>query len=239
MEDRTPQRAPGRSLRRIRRVVKDEGAKGLVLRALERTCFRHVVLFERELVDVPTEYSDVPITVRQLEPADLPAYACFRPDGVEEAAERLAAGHMCFAAWSGARIVAVSWFQTGSVRLPVLERELELDPRTVYGYDSWTDPDLRGHNIAAARGTHSLRMLGEAGYERVLSYVLPENRAGMRPPQKLGLRRAGVVGFFELGPLRIDFLRSRGSLSISARRSPRRRDRARSLHSPRQASPAK
>jgi ribosomal protein S18 acetylase RimI-like enzyme len=231
MDGRTPEKASGRTFRRLRRVIDEEGARGLFLRALERTCFRHVVLFERELVDFPNEFSDVPIAVRPLERVDLPAYACFRPDAVEEATDRLAAGHLCFAAWSGARIVAVSWFKKGAARLPVLERELELDPQTIYAYDSWTDPELRGHNIASARASQSLRMLHEAGYERLVSYVLPENRAGLKPPQKIGMQRAGVAGFVQLGPIRIDFLRWRGPLELSLRRSPRLRGQARSLHS--------
>jgi hypothetical protein len=140
----------------------------------------------------------------------------------EEVHRRLNEGSFCYVTWTGDRISSAHWFKTGPAWIPEIDRYLAIGPKQVWGHDSWTARDLRGHNIAAVRGVQTMGLLREAGYERQLGYALAENPAAFRPHQKLGMRRAGTMGFVQLGPLRFDFTRmGEGKTEWRLRRSPR------------------
>jgi hypothetical protein len=153
-------------------------------------------------------FTDVPLKVRRLQRKDVAAYVAFREkQTAQEVVRRLDEGSFCFVTWTGDRISSAIWFQTGRVWIPELDRHLLVDPDQIYGYDSWTAPDLRGHNIPAVRGKQTTRLLRAAGYKRLIGYVLPENPAAFRPVEKVGMRRRGTVGYVQLGPLRLEFSR--------------------------------
>jgi hypothetical protein len=198
-----------RALARSAEVLRSEGVRSLALKALGKTVFRKVVLIELDLEQLETDLStDVPLRTSFLRPEDVPEYLRFRPDcGEEEVRERLAHGDICFVAWNDGRIASASWFQFGKAQIPGLDRQIPLEERQVYDYDSWTASDLRGHNIATVRDKEAFLKLRDAGYRSVLGYVLPENRSGFGPPAKLGFRKIGSAGFVRLGPVRLDFIR--------------------------------
>jgi hypothetical protein len=198
-----------RAFGRSAEVLRSEGVKAFALKALGRTIFRKVVLVELDLEQVRTDLAtDVPLETSFLSEEDIPEYLHFRPDSSEEdVRERLAHGDLCFVAWNDGRIASASWFQFDKAQIPGLDREIPLEERQVYDYDSWTASDLRGHNVATVRDKEAFLRLREAGYRSVLGYVLPENRSALGPPAKLGFRRIGSAGFLRLGPLRVDFIR--------------------------------
>jgi GNAT superfamily N-acetyltransferase len=210
--------------RRAHEVLRTEGVKGLALKLLARLCYRKVVLAERELRNLWLEPStDVPIQVRRLRARDANAYADLRPDqDAGEALRRLADGHFCYVTWTNGRLSSAVWFQEGSAWIPELDRHLPLGPSEVYSYDSYTAPELRGRNIAPARGVQTTRLLRACGYERAIGFVLPENRASLTATKKIGVRAIGEMGYIQLGPVRIEFIR-RGNEKRrwSVRRAPR------------------
>jgi hypothetical protein len=217
-------RPPRSKIRRVREVLRLEGIKGLVLKVLARLCYREIVLVERELRNLWLEpATDVPIQVRRLRRKDVPAYLELRLDQSEEdVLRRLDSGHFCYVTWTNGRMSSAVWMQDGPVWIPEVDRYLPLQRDEVYSYDSFTAPDVRGRNVAAARGATTTRLLRACGYRNAVGFVLPENRAGFRPPEKLGVRRCGRIGYFQLGPIRIEFYeRGDEKKTWTVRRSPR------------------
>jgi hypothetical protein len=173
--------------------------KAFFLKVLGRLVYRRIVLVERELRDLWMEHSsDLPVTVRRLQRHDVQAYVESREkQTAEEVHRRLNEGSFCYVTWTGDRISSAHWFKTGPAWIPEIDRYLAIGPKQVWGHDSWTARDLRGHNIV-------------------------ENPAAFRPHQKLGMRRVGTMGFVQLGPLRFDFTQmGEGKTQWRLRRSPR------------------
>lgn len=82
-----------------------------------------------------------------------------------------------------------------------------MTPGDVYTYDSFTDPSFRGQQIATVRLAAMLRFFREAGYVRLVSIVVPENSGALRPPEKMGYRSFGAIGYVKFGPWRWYFCR--------------------------------
>jgi len=97
---------------------------------------------------------------------------------------------------------AVSWAVTGAFGVPYLRGSLSLRPGEALVEGAYVAPELRGNQVAPRGGLYRLSWLRAAGYRRVMAAVLPENTAGLRPPDRLGYRRIGTAHGIGLGPLR-------------------------------------
>jgi hypothetical protein len=198
-------------LRRIAGTWRRGGVRGLLLAALRRTVYGHVVLIERDLrADVPLLRSGPSIEVRRLRPEEVPAYARSGPKPAEELIRRMERGSGCHAAWHAGEIVSATWWHPGEAWIEDLDRRFRLRAGEVYFYDSWTLPRLRGRNITPVRSSLTLRALGEQGFVRAIAFVLPENRPIHKAVEKVGWRRFGTAGFVRIGPARIEFVRALG-----------------------------
>jgi GNAT superfamily N-acetyltransferase len=198
---------------RIREAIRYDSVTGLLAKALGHVAYRRVVLVGRRLdVPPPDARSDLELAVRALTPEEVESYARFRADADGPTVlKRLAAGSLVYAAWHEGRIVSAAWVDRGTAQLDPIGVRLRLHPLDVYGRDSYTVPDLRGHNVATVRMVEALRALHADGYECFFGFVLPENRRAFGPPAKAGLDRLGSAGWFGLGPLRLYFVAFAGS----------------------------
>lgn len=198
-------------MKRFAEVLRDEGIRGLWFGVLANTVYRRLALLELALDrPIPDANSTVRVAFGELSETEIDELAAFRPDSdPSEVGRRLRDGHRCFVARAEGRLLAVSWAGVGRIWSEYLTREIPLasDERCTYG--TFTSPAARGHNIATALRATMARELRAAGCRRLLSMVGPENKAGLRLPEKLGYRRIGVVGFVKLGPWRRDFCRVR------------------------------
>jgi hypothetical protein len=210
-------------LRRIADTWRRGGVRGLLLAALRRTVYGHVVLIERDLrADVPLLRSEPPIDeVRRLRPEEVPAYARSRPKPAEELVRRMERGSGCHAAWHAGEIVSATWWHPGEAWIEDLGRRFLLRASEVYLYDAWTLPELRGRNITPVRSAHTLRALREQGFVRAIAFLLPENGPVQKAVKKVGWRRFGMAGFVRIGPVRIEFVRALGRIQwrVRARRN--------------------
>ena len=206
-----------RSWRWLRRragyVLRTEGLRSLARKAVARCLYGRVIVLELDLVGWRREISaTVPLEVSELDSESLAAYLQARPDlEAADVSRRLADGHRCFVTWTNERISSAVWFGTGTMRITEIRSSIDLDPGQVYAYDSWTSPEIRGHNVAGARGVTTCETLRDAGFRGMVAYVLAGNKAGLRPPAKLGFRRMGTVGSIRLGVLRLDFTAKDGA----------------------------
>jgi GNAT superfamily N-acetyltransferase len=192
----------------LSRIFRAEGWRGIWFRAMSRTIYRRLVLVERMLDEpLPPLEADVSLTFCLLSPDQAEEYCLLREASPEAVRERLDSGHQCFAAYSDGRMVAVCWAAVDSARIDYLETELPLAGGEAYLYDSFTLPELRGRNVAGARGMHMIRHFREAGYRRLLAAYLPENKAAIQPILKLGYRPYAVAVRWKIGPWRGTSLR--------------------------------
>ena len=179
--------------------------RALVVRAASETCYRRLILFEHDLreplaVDVAPD-----LEFRFLDEQDLDAYETLRPGTARQAADRLASGDRCFAAWRDGRLVAVRWLATGSPHVEYLGVQLRLADGEVYHYDTFTDPSERRRGISLASQARLFEALRRDGNRRALRAVLPENRAAVGDATRAGFRPCGRIGYVGLGRWRRAF----------------------------------
>lgn len=181
----------------VTRVWRDAGLRGIWFGALARAnLYRRLELVELDLTAPPT-LAEVPL------PLD---FGFVSHEDTTEARRRFARGDRCFAAWSSDEIVSTRWIAEGRGYIAYLDRWLELDPKDVYLFETYTHPARRGSGISAAAGTRLAHVLAGEGRRRILAAVLPENHAGRRAYEKAGYRCIGRVGYVKLGPWRRPFL---------------------------------
>ncbi len=193
-------------------MLRDEGIRGLLFAALGKTVYRRLVLIEHPLDEPLVEVeARLPVVITLLDESEIDEYAAFRPDADPSViGDRLRSGHRCFVARHEGRIVHAGWAAIGRAYIDYLHREIRLAPDEAYSYESFTEPDFRGHNIAPARLAAMLRHFRDAGYRRTMGGVLPENKPSLRPGEKNGGRPFAVMGYFRFGRWRWDFCRLKG-----------------------------
>lgn len=99
-------------------------------------------------------------------------------------AERLRNGLRCFAIKDGTRIVAKMWCEMDECRDPSWRRPLDDDE--AYLFNAYTDPALRGQNLAPAMRQQCYAALRAIGRPRVFSCTDYTNTAARRFKRKLG-----------------------------------------------------
>ncbi len=200
-------------LSRTLEVLREEGPRSLLFKALGETVYRRLWIIEREpgktaLVD----QCRLGVECRPLEASQIEAYLRLRPEArAAEIAQRLEAGHNCFAVWLGDRIVNARWIGAGRCRIEYLDFDVELSPDAVYLYETFTAADLRGRRVTSAGVAYLDAWLRRNGVRRMLAAIGPENQAVFRSAERGGFRRAGKVGYVGVGAARYRFCRYQGS----------------------------
>lgn len=195
------------NLERAFEVLRGEGLASLWFKALSRTIYRRVILFERSLAEAPgAPTGSLPVTIDLLQEHEINEYLSLRPAAdSHEIRRRLQAGEWCFVARCEGQLVHACWAAAGRAWIEYLAREIQLAPDQVYSFESLTAPGWRGQNIAGARSAYMARFLLAAGYRRMIAVVVPENKPALRAVEKVGYRPFGVMGYIKLGKWRHDF----------------------------------
>lgn len=190
-------------------VLVHEGPASFVMKALGETVFRRALLVERSLVgDLPEVRPWLPVTFAVLTEGDAGAYAAFRPETpAAEVLARLRRGHYCFVTWYEGRIVNAWWAGVGHVSIDYLQWPFTLPADVAFGYESYTLPAFRHLGLATSNRTFAMRYLRDLGFRRLLSILVPENRAAFGPPSRLGYSVVGTLGYVGLGKWKRHFAR--------------------------------
>ena len=95
--------------------------------------------------DYPRAAAQVPLRIAPASEAEMEAVLCLRPHFYtpEMLRDRLEAGHVCFLAWEGSRLVHARWAFRGAVYLRYLDRTLLIPEDKVYYDETYTAPDRR------------------------------------------------------------------------------------------------
>jgi GNAT superfamily N-acetyltransferase len=195
----------------MKQLWRSGGAGAVLTWLLGMSVYRRAHLFACDLDVVEEHSTDVPLTLARMSEDDIPAYMALLPRRSEEAiSRRFAVGDIGYGGWLGNRLVTVHWARPRRAGVREFGLTLELGPKDVYTFSSYTAPELRGRNVATARSSRMLIALREMGYRRGFSYVVPENRAALGPPLKIGYRHVGWIGFVGFPPLRVGFVKEHG-----------------------------
>lgn len=98
--------------------------------------------------------------------------------------QRLRTGFLCFAVKDGRRIVAKMWCDLKECNDPVYRRYL--GPREAYLFNAYTDPAMRGRNLAPYMRQQCYAALQAIGRDRVFSCTDYTNWPARRFKAKLG-----------------------------------------------------
>ena len=182
----SPAWTPRQIVQRAWQVVHTEGLVSLWFKILGECGYRRVVLFVRQFEGQPAHVDTrLPVQLGRLQPDELDAYFALRPEAdPDDIRHRLATGHICYTARSEGRLIHVCWITTGHAWIAYLDREIDLAPDDVYSYESFTAPEFRGSNIAAARSMYMQETLHAVGYRRAVAVVMPENRSAYGAVEK-------------------------------------------------------
>jgi ribosomal protein S18 acetylase RimI-like enzyme len=193
---------------RAREVVRTEGPRALVFRALAETFYRRLLVYERALPDLlPPANSDGELSFGWLDEGGVLEYERLRSGAADQARARLRDGHRCFGTWLDGELIAVRWIATESPRIEYLDLALPLEDGEVYHYDSFTAPGHRRRGVSVASQAELAAILAAEGRTCIVRAVLPENRAAVRDAEKAGYRRRGRIGFVRIGRLRRELRR--------------------------------
>lgn len=189
---------------RIVEVFREEGLRGLWIRALAVTVYRRLLLFALDLASYPgAEGRPDELEVGELDAALIDEYRRMRPDTpAAEVRRRLEAGQTCIFVRRSGAMVSARWIDTRRAEVEYLGLSFALPPGVAHLYDVYTSPQTRRARVGRASFPRYVSMLSGIGVERLIVTSLPENRAGVGLIRAAGYRPIGRIGVIRLGPLR-------------------------------------
>lgn len=106
--------------------------------------------------------------------------------------EALGKGDQCYGILDGDRLASFGWYSVVPTKISD-DLRFHFDPRYVYMYKGFTDPDYRGQRLHALGMTWALKLLRERGAEGLVSYVDATNFDSLRSCYRMGYRDVGQL----------------------------------------------
>lgn len=160
--------------------------------------YRRMLFMSYSLDDVriPVYNTSLGVSFGTLQPRDIDAYLRFRKNAWRsEIEQRLMHGDRCYVSWSGSEIVDACWTATGLIYVPYMHRYLRIPPGSVYSYDSYTAPELRGRGIYMARNSYTAREHQSEGLSSSIALVAYENYSAWLILTRSGLKTLGAYHY--------------------------------------------
>lgn len=205
---------PGGMVARGWRVLREHGPATLGLRILYAMRLYRCCLVTSSHIDQRTvameraSQSRLEVECAQLGPADLDDYMAFRPDQSRAAIQaRFDAGHVCFVARRGGRIIGASWVCVGRAWIDELGCAVVLADDAYYVYDHYVSPEFRGRQVMGPIGTLRRAYIREVGCAWSIGVIWRENYAAFGRHRKRGGAVIGTIGSYGIGPWQRHFLR--------------------------------
>ena len=147
-------------------------------------------------VRIPVYNASIDVSFGTLQPNDIDAYLRFRQNAQRNVVERrLMHGDRCFVSWYGREIVDACWTATGMIYVPYMRRYLRIPPGSVYSFDSYTAPELRGRGIYMARNSYTARVHQSEGLSTSIALVAYENYSAWLILTRSGLKTLGAYHY--------------------------------------------
>ena len=166
--------------------------------------YRRVLLLERTLDgEIPAIAPRLNVTIDRLDDTHLGEYLQLQPDAQQsQISLRFRHGHTCFAARCEGSLIAVAWATPHRIHMSYVWLVRPLPDKSIYFYESFTEPSCRGLSIQTALCTHMMRYFAARGFHRVIAGVVPENEPSRRKNEKCGFRPFEMIRLVRLGPYR-------------------------------------
>jgi len=172
---------------------------------LAATVYRRVLLLERTLDGgIPMISPRVAVTIDCLDDTHMTEYLQLQPQGQELLIHnRFSHGHTCFGARYEGRLIAVAWATPHRIHMsPYVPLIMPLPDKSIYFYESFTEPGFRGLSIQVALCAHKMRYFGAKGFQRAVTGVVPENEPSRRVYAQCGFQPYEMIRFVMAGPYR-------------------------------------
>ena len=162
------------------------------LRRLERAgiVIRPFVVVREGLGAIPPIAQHPRFSSGFIDESDLPELVRQGSTNAEVCRDRLRRGQLCYAVKDGERIVAKMWCDLAEINFVPMRRPLSADE--AYLYAAFTDPDVRGQNLAPLMREHCYAALRERGRDVFWSYSDFYNAPARRFKEKLGAAETAV-----------------------------------------------
>jgi GNAT superfamily N-acetyltransferase len=198
----------GNAVKEAIRALREEGLKGFWFKLLSEICYRRVILLERSPEETLETKPPFGVTISLLKKTEVDEYLAFHTEAnPSRIADRLIAENWCFIARYEGQLIASAWAAIQRAWISYLACQISLAEGEVYFYDAVTRPDFRGQSISPIIRAEMTRYFQNAGYRRIITAVLPENKLGLQVSRKVGSRPFGMRGYIKIGPWRWDFRR--------------------------------
>jgi len=171
---------------------------------LAATVYRRVLLLERTIDGrIPMISPRVDVTIDCLDDTHMAEYLQLQPKGQDLLIrDRFGHGHTCFAARYEGRLIAVAWATPHRIHMSYVSLVMPLPDKSIYFYESFTEPGFRGLSIQVALCAHMMRYFGAKGFQRAVTGVVPENEPSRRVYAQCGFQPYTMIRFVMAGPYR-------------------------------------
>lgn len=189
-----------------------------VLRRLEQIgiVIRPFVVVREGLGTNPPIAPDSRFSGGFIDESDLPELVRQGSTNAEACRDRLRRGQLCYAVKDGARIVAKMWCDLAEINFVPMRRPLAANE--AYLYAAFTDPDVRGQNLAPLMREHCYAALRARGRDVFWSYSDYYNAPARRFKEKLGAAETAVGIYISLwGRLGRSFMLRQSPVETAAR----------------------
>jgi len=188
---------------RVFETIRNEGIKTLCIKILDwAKMYRRLLFFVRDYSKETLIEPDVKLHVetRLLKENEVDMYTLHHPGvNASEIIKRLKEGELCFVSIHDGVFIAHTWSAFNQACCEYLDCFLSFPTDTVYNYDAFVSPDYRGHRIFPAQYLYQMKYLLKNGYFRTISFVLPENSAGIKHLKRTGGKDIGIIGYVKVG----------------------------------------
>lgn len=197
-------------LKRTVEVLREEGIKSFWFKLLSEMGYRRVLWLKRSLEEpIPDVKPRLPVNIGLLKKTEVDEYIGFHTELQSSyLVSRLDVGHWCFVARYKGQMISATWATTLQTSNSYLAHEIRLRPGEVYIYYSFTSPGFRGFSVTPTIYVAMMRYFRDTGYQRMICWVLPENKPSLKALLKVGFRPLGMMRYIKIGLWRWHFYKT-------------------------------
>jgi hypothetical protein len=170
-----------------------------------------IIVYKLVVDDVPTVKSKLEITCRLAGFSDVEKLAEFRAHDrnygdefvrkekyLRALLDRLKAGHCCFLAEKGTKILGYVWIAFKELDCRDFNRKMVLEENEAVFYDGYVASSHRGKSIGSENNVKAIQHMRANGYKTVYVFVDSFNKISRRASEKSGGKIIGTIIYLRI-----------------------------------------